>query len=227
MYWPDHEFRQRSKRRSLLGTTLLSALLIGLIFAGVINGWWKLSPSADNAQVTTSAVDTDLEQVAPPPTVMPVPTATPPPDIALAFALPDLFDDQIIHSLADYNGRPIILNFWASWCAPCRAEMPALQRAYIENRENELVVLGINQTFVDDMVLAREFVKELALTFPSVRDDDGKISTELYRVIGLPTSVFITPEGEIAFVKIGQMTDGQIDTLTQQLIANETLGPGK
>jgi hypothetical protein len=87
------------------------------------------------------------------------------------------------------------------------------------------VVLGVNQTFVDNLNAAREFVNDLALTFPNVRDDTGNTSERLYQVMGLPTSVFITPDGEIAHKQIGQMTDEQIETFSRQLVAGETIAP--
>ena len=113
----------------------------------------------------------------------------------------------------DNEGRACIgLNFWASWCVPCREEMPALERAYQLYQEQGLVVLGINQLYVDDLAAAQAFVTELQLTFLNVADESGQVSERLYRVVGLPTSVFITPDGEIAHVQIGQMTDRQIDS---------------
>jgi thiol-disulfide isomerase/thioredoxin len=141
------------------------------------------------------------------------------------FVLPDLFDDSLEYSLASNAGRPVILNFWASWCVPCRTEMPALQRGYEEHRDEGLVVLGVNQTFVDNVDAARDFVDELALTFPNVRDDDGNISDKLYQVMGLPTSVFITAEGEIAHTQIGQMSDEQIETFSKRLLTGKTISP--
>jgi thiol-disulfide isomerase/thioredoxin len=139
--------------------------------------------------------------------------------------LPGLFEDSLEHTLTDYAGRPVILNFWASWCVPCRIEMPALQRVYEEHRDSGLVVLGLNQTYMDNPVAARDFVDELALTFPNVRDDTGNISEALYQVIGLPTSVFITADGEITQRQIGQMTDAQIENFSRQLTTGEAITP--
>jgi thiol-disulfide isomerase/thioredoxin len=137
----------------------------------------------------------------------------------------ELFDETKTISLSEYAGQPVILNFWASWCVPCKAEMPALQRAYEEHRDEGLVVLGVNQTFIDDLDAARDFVNELALTFPNVRDDTENTSEGLYQVMGLPTSVLITQDGEIAHKQIGQMTDMQIDTFSRQLAAGEAITP--
>ena len=103
--------------------------------------------------------------------------------------------------------------------------MPALQRAYEKYRDAGLIVLGVNQTFVDDLETARGFVNELSLTFPNVRDDTGNTSEGLYQVMGLPTSVFITPDGQIVHKQIGQMTDEQIESFSRQLIAGEAIKP--
>jgi thiol-disulfide isomerase/thioredoxin len=145
--------------------------------------------------------------------------------MAADFALPDLFDEAIILRRSDYDGRPLILNFWASWCAPCREEMPALQRAYDVYSAEGLMVLGINETYIDDLDAAQVFVTELGLTFPIVRDDTGEMSEDSYRVIGLPTSVFVTPDGKVAHVQIGQMSEEQIQFYSSQLVAAGTISP--
>jgi thiol-disulfide isomerase/thioredoxin len=209
---------------------VLIGVLFGLLPGGPFNDWWSWAPVS--AQATTKApASTRAPAVVPAETV----TATRFPTIAglsrnnpaLApeFVLPDLFDESLNRGLVNYTGRPVILNFWASWCVPCKEEMPALQRAYEKHRDAGLIVLGVNQTFVDDLEAAREFVNELALTFPNVRDDSGNTSKGLYRIMGLPTSVLITPAGEIAHKQIGQMTDEQIETFSRQLVDGETIRP--
>lgn len=237
MYRPDHDFRKK-RRGSLIAPTIFLGLLLGVLF-GVFSGilpvgrlkdWWEWSPVlADEPHESTTS--TQIGNVAAVETAVAAPTPT----IAVLsrnkltlapeFVLPDLFDDSLSHSLVKYNGQPVILNFWASWCVPCKEEMPALQRAYEKYRDEGLVVLGVNQTYVDGLDEAREFVNELALTFPNVRDDSGNTSERLYRVMGLPTSVFITQDGEIAHKQIGQMTDEQIETFSQQIVAGEAIKP--
>jgi thiol-disulfide isomerase/thioredoxin len=136
-----------------------------------------------------------------------------------------LFNDSLSRRLADYIGQPVVLNFWASWCVPCKEEMPGLQRAYDKYGDEGLVVLGVHQTFVDDLDAARDFVNKLALTFPNVRDETGDVSEGLYQVIGLPTSVFITSEGDIAHKQIGQMTERQIEDFSALLVTGEQITP--
>jgi thiol-disulfide isomerase/thioredoxin len=208
----------RTKRkRAWLVPTLLFGLFLGLLLGGIANGWWDQDSG-----------DVDESPPVIPVTVIPSPQAErglsrASPAKAPDFVLPDLFDESVKHRLSSYLGRPVIVNFWATWCSPCRAEMPALQRAFEEQRETGLVVLGVNQTFVDNPDAAREFVTELDLTFPNALDDNGNTSEKLYQVLGLPTSIFITAEGEIAHVQIGQMTDIQIATNSRRLIAGETI----
>lgn len=228
MYWPDvslHKKRKRAGRVSALLLTLAAATLA----AGLINGWWQLpQPSGDPQAESNGIVIVETVAVFPldpsQPTYEPPPTPVPVKNAA-DFALPDLFDETIIRRRSDYDGRPLILNFWASWCAPCREEMPALQQAYEDNQDDRLVVLGVNETYMDDVAAARDFVNELELTFPNIRDDAGDMSSQLYRVIGLPTSVFISAEGEVVHVQVGQMSDEQIETFSRQLVAGEPIAP--
>ncbi|HET6444260.1 MAG TPA: TlpA disulfide reductase family protein [candidate division Zixibacteria bacterium] len=217
---------------------VLLGLLFGVLFgilSGVFSGdlitvWWGWPPvsvhrSSEEVANTRGPDDSALELVV----VTQIPTSAlvtrNETVTAPEFVLLDLFDESLKRSLNDYNGRPVILNFWASWCVPCKEEMPALQRTYEKYQDAGLVVLGVNQTFVDELVAARNFVNELALTFPNVRDDSGNISKGLYQVIGLPTSVFITPGGEIAHKQIGQMTDVQIASFSRQLVNGAVFTP--
>ncbi|GAB4262638.1 MAG: hypothetical protein Kow0080_00160 [Candidatus Promineifilaceae bacterium] len=213
---------QNHSRYNWFGPLFFLGVLVVLV-VGLWNGR-PARPSTDKNGVivveTAVSYPLDLSQ----PTYEPPPTAVPI-KIAPDFALIDLFDETIVHTRSEYNGRPLILNFWASWCVPCREEMPALQRAYDEFSPNGLAILGINETYIDNLEAAQAFVTDLGLTFPSVRDEDGKTSDELYRIIGLPTSIFITPEGKVAHVQIGQMTEEQIQFYSSQLIAGKPITP--
>lgn len=213
----------------LLVGVILGALS-GLLPIGKIADLWERSPTLARVSPEANASARESNSGA-----VESGAATPVPTIAALsrngpisapeFVLPDLFEESLNRSLDGYRGRPVILNFWASWCVPCKAEMPALQRAFEKYRDDGLVVLGVNQTFIDDLDAARDFVNELALTFPNVRDDTGNTSQRLYQVMGLPTSVLITPDGEIAHRQIGQMTEAQINTFSRQLAAGEAITP--
>ena len=104
-------------------------------------------------------------------------------------------------------------------------EMPALQRAYASRKDEGLTVLGINGTHIDNLEDARTFVTELNLTFPVLRDDKGLVSDDKYRVIGLPTSVFITRSGKVSYIQIGVMTEEEVEAYSSQLLVGEYVGP--
>lgn len=127
---------------------------------------------------------------------------------AYDFSLNDLDGNSI--RLSDLEGRPVIINFWATWCAPCLVEMPELQAAYERYQDNDLAILALNQQEPPEIV--REFFYgQLGLTFTPLLDAEGDIS-ELYGVANiLPTTFFITPDGKVAAIHRGPMVQSQID----------------
>lgn len=120
--------------------------------------------------------------------------------LAPDFTLETLEGETI--ALSDLRGQAVVLNLWASWCPPCRAEMPALQASYEQDGPNGLVVLAVNTTFQDSEAEAAAFVEQRGLTFPIALDRDG-IVTRLYLLRALPSTFFIDPEGVITEVVIG------------------------
>ncbi|MCK5053546.1 MAG: TlpA family protein disulfide reductase, partial [Anaerolineales bacterium] len=120
--------------------------------------------------------------------------------LAPEFTLESLAGDQI--SLSDVRGKIIVLNLWASWCPPCRAEMPALQRVYQENHERGLEVLAVNITAQDNLTAVEAFVQEFNLTFPILLDTSGKVG-KAYLMRAFPTTFFIDQKGVIQRVIVG------------------------
>lgn len=106
------------------------------------------------------------------------------------FTLPDLERGKV--SLKDFRGRLLLLNFWASWCVPCREEMPAMERLYQKYRDHGFVILGVNVK--DDKKSAIAFVKELKITFPIAFDPAGEVGL-LYGAWGLPATYLIDAKG--------------------------------
>ncbi|NIM95582.1 MAG: redoxin domain-containing protein [Anaerolineales bacterium] len=119
------------------------------------------------------------------------------------FTLQDL--DGVSHSLIDHQGQVVLINFWTTWCPPCREEMPALQQTYEKYSEQGFVVLGINWTAADDPDLVGPYVEELGLTFPILLDRDSVVSEGQYNLLGLPTSVFVGRDGIIRDIIIGAL----------------------
>jgi len=104
--------------------------------------------------------------------------------------------------LSNLKGKVVLINFWASWCSPCKAEMPAIQATYQVYRDQGLVVLGINVTDQGEANAARQFAQTEGLTFPLLADVRGDIF-QLYQVQALPTSFFVDRQGKIATVVVG------------------------
>jgi cytochrome c biogenesis protein CcmG/thiol:disulfide interchange protein DsbE len=107
-------------------------------------------------------------------------------------------------SLAGYRGRVVVLNFWASWCDPCRAESPLLQRWHRRLAKHGATVLGIDVQDVD--ADARAFVSEYGLTYPMLRDGPGDTRDE-FGILGLPETFVIDRRGRIAAVQRGAVDE--------------------
>ncbi len=108
--------------------------------------------------------------------------------------------DGGMFSLEGQRGKPVIVNFWATWCAPCRAELPAFEAVHRAHAGSDVVIVGVNVAEPQDVVA--KFVADMGLTFPIALDPSGEVG-ELYRVQGLPTTIFISPEGTIRDTVIG------------------------
>jgi peroxiredoxin len=134
------------------------------------------------------------------------------------FTLPKLDGESL--ALSDFRGQPVLINLWASWCGPCRAEMPAMERVYQEYQREGFMVLAVNATNQDSEEDARFFAQQYGLTFPILLDVTGEVS-QIYRLRALPTSFFVDPEGIIREVVIGgPMSEALLRTRVERLLSD-------
>ena len=121
-------------------------------------------------------------------------------------------------TLSDLRGSVVVVNLWASWCPPCRAEMPALQQVYEKYRDRGLEILAVNTTYQDREAEARAFVDELGLSFPILLERTGEMARE-YQLRAMPSTFFIDREGVIRKVILGgPMSEATLQTAIEELL---------
>jgi cytochrome c biogenesis protein CcmG/thiol:disulfide interchange protein DsbE len=116
------------------------------------------------------------------------------------------FDGQQVHT-ADYKGKVVVLNFWASWCGPCADEAPVLQQAWGDLQPTgKVVFIGVD--YLDSDIKALPYLKQYGVTYPNGPDLRTSISS-IFRISGVPETYIIGPDGRLAFVKVGPFTSAQ------------------
>jgi thiol-disulfide isomerase/thioredoxin len=130
---------------------------------------------------------------------------------AIDFTLTSLEGDEV--SLSDYLGKSVMINFWATWCPPCKAEMPIIQR-FLEEYQDEFIVLAVNVGEKEAVV--REFVEENDFDFIFL-PDPANSTAFTYGVSGYPTSVFIDDVGMLQAVHIGELNESLLSAYLQEI----------
>lgn len=136
--------------------------------------------------------------------------------IAPEISLLSLTGEEI--SLSDLRGHPVILNFWTTWCPPCRAEMPAMQRAFLDYQDAGVIIIAVNSTSQDSLSAVEDFIGQYGITFPILLDKEGD-AMDSYQISSLPTTYFIDRSGIIREVVIGgPMSEALLRTRIEQLL---------
>jgi len=154
-------------------------VVTAILFIGSAWLWWTQAPAVVEAEVRS-----------------PQPAVNHP---APALTLSTL--EGTSFSLGDELGKPVVVNFWATWCAPCRAEMPMLQSTW-DRYGDDVTIIGVDLD--EDPAVVQAFVDELELTFPILLDEGGVVA-ERFNVNGLPTTFFIDSDGIIRQIYPGQL----------------------
>ncbi|HSH03324.1 MAG TPA: TlpA disulfide reductase family protein [Anaerolineae bacterium] len=204
-----------SKTRLRLGGFLL------LTVAAIILLTYNTSFFTDDTNPPPAVIDQNQIFATAPPLIgqiaddrfSPLATGNPAPD----FTLPNHQGQPI--NLSDYRGQPVIINFWATWCAPCRLEMPTFQAAYEKHQADGLVILAINRAESPATInnyLATDF--DNALTFPILLDEDETVTTRYQVAQFMPTTFFVDAEGNITQIHRGLLIESQLDTFLAEIL---------
>lgn len=183
---------------------LIVALLIGVMVIGIVKDNLEDTTEFDNvalgSEVEFLATKEGLAQG----------------ELAPDFELKTL--DGETAKLSDYRGKKVILNFWATWCPPCRAEMPHMQDYYEEKaKEDNVEILAVNLTTADHgMEKITSFVSEYELSFPILLDSEGDMG-EVYQAVTIPTSYILDTEGRVQSKFVGPMDQATIEELVSKI----------
>lgn len=164
-------------KKILLPALLLSLVLIGLYISLVL---FKEPPTNRQNEATAPLTRLEHEIAAP------------------DFKLADL--DGETHSLASYQGKPLIINFWATWCPPCRAELPSMNRAWQKIKGEGINMIAVNVGESEDTVFA--FMGQYPIDFTVLLDETGEIINQ-WPIKGLPTTFVLNKEGKLVYRAIG------------------------
>ncbi|GFP32264.1 cytochrome c biogenesis protein CcmG, thiol:disulfide interchange protein DsbE [Candidatus Hakubella thermalkaliphila] len=129
------------------------------------------------------------------------------------FALNSLGGREV--SLSDFRGKVVVLNFWATWCGTCRAEMPNLERAYQAYKDKNVELVGISMD--TDTQLVESFVKEVGVTYTILLDPSHRVASD-YAIWALPTTYIVDEKGMIVGSEIGQLTESMLKNMLDQAL---------
>jgi peroxiredoxin len=186
------------KRKEFL--ILAAGLLVGAGLAIFI--YFALDLSNDDAGLADELPGVSLPESAA--------VGAPAPD----FELNNLENEPV--RLSDLRGKIVVINFWATWCEPCKVEMPFLEKLH-SSSQKQLEILAVN--FDEPSQQVQQFAEEYQLSFPILLDPGGNVQN-LYRVRGYPTTFILDEEGIVRFHHIGLITEGQLDQYLSELGAN-------
>jgi cytochrome c biogenesis protein CcmG/thiol:disulfide interchange protein DsbE len=175
---------------------------------------WLLAGLASVAVVAAVVVAVRSDPPEPPERGTPVSGQAP------HFELEGLRNPDRTVSLADFRGRPVVVNFFAAWCAPCRREMPALESAH-QKVKDDIAFVGIDNQDIRSDALA--LLEETGVTYPAGFDPRGDVA-RAFGILGMPTTVFVSADGEMVERVTGEMTEERLLATIDRLFGNTQAG---
>lgn len=197
----SHPVIFQTRRRFLIGL----ALLLPVIFVAFVLSLRQLATRSPIAGPRLSVADRVAE-------------ARTDGRLAPLFELPSIDGSGMI-GLRDFAGEVLVLNFWASWCAPCRVEAPHLQSVWAAYRSKGVRLLGVDQQ--DQRAPAMEFQRRFGITYPSVFDPGGKLADQ-YGLLGLPTTLIVAPDRRIAYRFLGKVDSPTLRTALDHVLEEQS-----
>ncbi|MGM0897773.1 MAG: peroxiredoxin family protein [Bacillota bacterium] len=188
----------------------MMGLLIAAVLVIILAVWAVLDSQQEDRALNNMALGSNVD-------FLPTDEGLAKGELAPDFELTTLKGEEM--RLSDYRGKAVILNFWATWCPPCRAEMPHMQTFYEKQQGNDVEVVAVNLTTEDrGMAEIENFVEEFGLSFPIPMDIDGEVGS-LYQAFSIPTSYVIDREGRVLHKIVGpmdeEMMNGFIDEINE------------
>lgn len=187
---------------------LILAVIIGLVGWVVYSNINKSQANGGKAEPATSVQQNGNESAKP---AIGLKKGNEAPDFSLTTS-----DGKTV-KLSDFRGKKVLLNFWATWCPPCRQEIPDMVKYYEANKDKNMIILGVNLTQAEkDPTTVPQFLKDNGITYPVLLDTKGIVADQ-FQVSGIPTSYFIDSKGVIRQVYTGAMTYEFMDTMLSNL----------
>jgi peroxiredoxin len=210
---------------SLLTQVVRPAAFVLALALGLFLGWRLFIVPRPTVTPSPSGVPSQTPAATPTATIAVAPTGEASIQLGQSVRVgqpaPDFTLDDLNHQpqrLSDYRGQVVLMNFWATWCPPCRIEMPTLQAVYEKLKDQGFVVLGLNWTQVDDTRQVEPYVQSLSLAFPILLDPNGDVADSIYPLAGLPTSVIIDRAGIVRQISIGPLASDKLEADIEGLL---------